>query len=409
MRIGIDARYLSARFSGIGTYSENILKAMAKQKADHEYVVFVHSSFKRELGLPENFEIVPINAAPLSMGTLFGSVKSAYEDAKLDLLHVHFPLLPVTWEGPTVLQLHDLQPFTVPDFTGRRIYPLRRAYDLFYQWAYPMSFEKAQVIISVSHSTRDTLGQFFPDAAARTLVIPNSFDASFLEPAPAASVLEDIALKYRLPQRFILYLGSTRPNKNLPNLLLAYNTLLKARHERAPSLVLVLAKDRFFRDCTAILRSDQELRSRVRILEQVSPSEKRALYYLATGLAYMTKAEGFGIPVLEAQACGCPVAVSDDASLPEVARNSAIYANPDDPADMARALMYLTEDQTVRTELVRRGYHNCRRFSWSRAAKETLNVYKYLYDPASFQTSEQREEAMYASASISGSRSWLPT
>jgi glycosyltransferase involved in cell wall biosynthesis len=408
MKIGIDARYLASSYSGIGVYSENLLKALDRLDSPYEYAVFVHESFNRRLSLGENFEVVKVASRPMSRGTFFGETLRAYEEAELDLLHVHFPLLPVRWEGPTIVTVHDLQPFTVPDFTSKRLYPMRKAYDLFYRWAYPASFAKADTILADSRATLDSLYRLFPDAARKAMVVHPGLAASWLDAPPPKEELENVRLKYRLPEKYVLYIGSTRPNKNIPNMLRAFAAWIEKSGDQETGFVLVVSKDRFFRDCERLVAT-LGLGKRVLVLGQIRSREKRAVYLLARALFFATKSEGFGFPVLEAQASDCPVVVADEDSLPEVAADAAIYVDPDDPADMAEGLGAALNDDDARRAMIELGRENCRRFTWDKCAQETHDVYELMFDPESFTPTDRlAPDASLPPFATSPSRRLLP-
>jgi glycosyltransferase involved in cell wall biosynthesis len=390
LRIGIDARYLGALYSGIGVYSANLLRALSRLESPYEHIVFVHESFQRKLDLGENFKIVRLSSKPLSRGTFFGETLRAYEEARLDLLHCHFPLLPVGWQGPTIVTLHDLQPFVEPNFTGKRLFPIRKAYDLFYRWAYPSALGKAQVIVCDSRATQNTLYSLFPATARKSVTIRPGLDEFYLEPKLKNDELDNVRLKYRLPDRFILYIGSTRPNKNLPNMLRGFARYIQQHPDDETAFAMVLARDRFWRESERLIET-LNLSERVLVIDQVKHREKRALYLMAQALFFATKHEGFGFPVLEAQASECPVIASDDASLPEIGGNSVFYADPDDPEDLAQALNWVLNDAEIRAKLQTRGRVNCRRFSWEECAKRVQELYRCLYDPEQFLSSDMLE------------------
>lgn len=377
MIVGIDARYLSADYSGIGTYSRELLQAMALEDGDErEYVVMVHSSFHEDLDLPDNFRMISDPANPVSLRTLT-TLGDVFTREGADILHSHFPLAPRSFRGPSCLTLHDLQPLLDPDFTGLRPWPVRAGYDVFYRTVYPACLRRADAVVCVSQATRAALRGLMPEVADKALAVPSGVPDSAWD-EPDAECLAAVRERFDLPKRFILYLGSTRPNKNLPRMLDAFEVFCREHPEHDDvKWVMVLKSDRFFDPLLAGIR-DRGLLKRVQIHEQVSESEKRAFYKSASLLYFVTKHEGFGLPVLEAQAQDLPVLASTHASLPEVAGRGALLADPDDTAAIAAALGRFFGEAGLAERLAELGRANVKRFSWRRAAREIIDMYDHL-------------------------------
>lgn len=376
MRIAIDARYLKADFSGIGAYSENLLEALAKADAENEYVVIVHSSYRGELVLGENFEVVEDDALPVSMRTML-TLQSLVRRHGADALHSLFPMAPLAWRGKLLVTVHDLQPLLDPEFTGMRPRPQRLLYDLFYRYCYPASMKKADFLICDSYATKRYLVRLFPQFADKILVVHAAIgkDALIL---PAAEEIDRVRQKYSIPERFLFYLGSTRPNKNLHMMLDAFEDFIR-RHPEQDDLhwVLVVKTDRFFDPLFARIREKNLLR-RVHIHEQIGEMERNVFYHLAEMLLFVTKFEGFGLPILEAQAQGLPVLTSTHSSLPEIAGNSAILADPDDVESIVDGLESFYAKPEEKKRLIEAGKENLKRFSWAKAAKEITDMYNHL-------------------------------
>ncbi|MBX7244840.1 MAG: glycosyltransferase family 4 protein [Candidatus Sumerlaeaceae bacterium] len=376
MRIAIDARYMRGEFSGIGVYSENLIEALGKEDRENEYVVFVHSSYRGDPNLAENFELVKDPARPVSLRTI-GTFQRAIKSYNVDVLHSLFPLVPMFWQGKTVATVYDLQALLDPEFTGGRRAWKRAAYDAFYRFAYPATFRKADYIISSSLATKHQIAAYFPDVADKILVVHGGVDAeSFGTPLPIE--IDRVQERYDLPARFLFYIGSTRPNKNLMMMLDAFEEFLRLHPEQDDlHWVLVLNPDRFFDAFFAKVREKNLLR-RVQIHQQVSESEKRVFYHKAEMLYFVTKFEGFGLPVLEAQAQGLPVMASTHAALPEVAGSAALLCDPDERDSIVGGLEKFYTDPSLREKMIEAGRINVKRFTWSKVAKEVINLYNHL-------------------------------
>lgn len=375
MRIILDARYIKADFSGIGIYSGQMIEALARQDQSNEYIVMVHSSYRGELDLPGNFDVIEESARPVSLRTV-GTLAHSLKKLNADVLHSLMPLAPLMWRNRLVVTVFDLQPLLDPQFTARRSLPKKIMYDGFYRFVYPACLRRADYILCISHSTKHDLLRHLPETGDKVLVIPPGIaEESFAR--PDAEQVERVREKYGLPERYVLYLGSTRPNKNLLRMVEAFEQFL-ARHPEHDDLhfVMILKPDRFFDPLFAEIRQRGLLR-RVQIHEQVTEAEKQVFLSEADLLYFATKFEGFGLPVLEAQALGVPVLVSRHSALPEVAGKHAIYCSADDTESMVHALEQ-AQDSDIRQGLIENGPANARRFSWQDTAKEILDMYQHL-------------------------------
>lgn len=378
MRIVLDARYLTNRYSGIATYSHALIENLSALDSANTYYVIVHKNFKGRLELGENFEILEHPSRPVSVATL-ANVNKVLEGREYDLWHSLFPLAPLYCPKPVLVTLHDLQPFWDPNFSGRRIRPLRAGYDAFYRWVYPATMRLARWIVVDSEATRTGLRELFPELAAKAIVVPLGLSEKAHIAPPAADV-ERTRDKYDLNMPFLLYYGSTRPNKNLPRLATAYGILRERYPQFADTrLVLAVSQDRFFADTQAIIEKQERLRTAVRVLPPISDAERRCLLAAAEVFCFPSMYEGFGLPVLEAQAAGTPVLGSTSAALPETGGDGALYADPEDPEDMAELLARLLIDNKLRWSLIEKGKANVERFSWKETARQTLEIYTLLF------------------------------
>lgn len=378
MKIFIDARYLRDTFSGIATYSELLLQTLGRLDHKNQYVVLTHSSYRGDLELPENFTIIEDDARPVSWRTLL-SLKKVVRKHDPDIFHALMPLWPIgiRYDCATMATVFDLQPLLDPYFTSGRPPIKRRMYDLFYHLTYRRCLTLADYLVTISYATKKDIARTVPQAVDHVLVIHPGYEPEETEP-PTQDQIQRVREKYDLPKRYLLYLGSTRPNKNLPRMLDAFEELLK-RHPEEKDLkwVMVLKADRFFDPFFATVRKKGLLRQ-VQIYDQVTEVEKRVFYQQAQLLYFATKYEGFGLPILEAQGHGLPILASNHSALPEVAGKGALLVNPDDVDAMATGLESVLYDAALRDELIQAGRHNLNRFSWDQAAREILNMYEHL-------------------------------
>jgi glycosyltransferase involved in cell wall biosynthesis len=229
----------------------------------------------------------------------------------------------------------------------------------------------ADRIIAVSSCTRDDLCQLVGADPDKIDVVLEAADPTF-HPVVSEKELEAARRRLGVDRPFILFIGSFEPRKNLVLLLEAFSEV-----RREVDLQLVLLGRRGWLYEPIFERLDQlELGAYVRIVDPVPNAALPPIYSAAAALAFPSLYEGFGLPPLEAMACGCPVVTSDRASLPEVVGDAGLLVPADDSAALAKALLRLVTDDDLRARLVRSGLERARTFSWDRAAAETLAVYR---------------------------------
>ncbi|MCB2153581.1 glycosyltransferase family 4 protein [bacterium] len=377
MRILIDARYLDGTFSGIATYSRLLVEHLARVDEENEYQVVVRPGFRESMTLGENFELLSYRARPVSTASYF-RYQDLLSDMQPDVVHALYPIAPVFYNGALIVTIHDVQPLIDPHFSSRRPRYIQWAYNMFYRWAYPNTLSKAKWIICDSYSTRDDVARLFPGAVSKLIVIHPGLDKSKQEP-PSEGQIEAIRGKFHLKERYLLYYGSTRPNKNIPAMLKAFARLKRQEDGQFADLqfALILKRDRFFRDIERTVRQ-KGIKDDVIVLDQVEQSEQRALLAGSQALAFATKFEGFGFPILEAMAAGVPVLAGRSGSLPEVAGEAALLVDPDDLDDIADGMARLLTDQGLRADLVSAGHERITGFDWMDTAERIRDIYNLL-------------------------------
>ncbi len=290
----------------------------------------------------------------------------ALRRARVDLVHGPVFVGPLLTPCPTVVTVHDLSFLRYPHFFR----PANRLYLRVFTRA---SVHRARRVIAVSnHAAEETVRLLGVDRR-RIDVIYHGVDPA-LRPLPPEEV-ETFRRREGLPERFVLYVGTLEPRKNLIRLVEAFATLRPAALRPAPILILAGARGWYFRDLFA--RVEQlGLRDRV-LFPGYVPSDRLALWYnAATVFAYPSLYEGFGMPVVEAQACGTPVLTSDRSALPEAAGDGALLVNPEDVEAIAEGLRRMLTDEPLRAELKRRGLAHAARFTWQKTAADTVATYR---------------------------------
>ncbi len=286
---------------------------------------------------------------------------------RLDLLHGTVNVNPALTPCSTVVTVHDLSFMRYP----QAFPPMQRAY---LQSQVRRSTRAARRVIAVSYATRQDVVELFGVAPERIDVVHNGVDGSFC-PAPAAEV-EAFRRRQGLPERYILHLGTLEPRKNLVRLVQAF-AQVKALDTGQPSVKLILAGGKGWSyDAIFAEVSRLGLQQEVILPGYITDEELVWWYRAAAVFAYPSLLEGFGLPVLEAMACGAPTVTSNLSSLPEVAGDAALLVDPTSMDALADALLRLMADAGLANDLRARGQAQAARFPWSRTAQQTAAVYR---------------------------------
>jgi glycosyltransferase involved in cell wall biosynthesis len=368
-RLGIDARKL-ADF-GIGSYLQGLLGELALLLPDEEVVLFVAPEGRSLLPeLPEAWRILEVEARGYSVREQI-SIPSAALRARLALLHVPHYVIPLLYPGRIVVTIHDIIHVLFPEFLPNQ---LAFAYARFLIRA---AVKRSQRVITVSQTTADDLRRLFGASSERLEVIPNGVHQEFLT---RGDPVQDDLLRARLgvTKPYLLHVGNHKPHKNAEGVLKAYQLLVGEGVREVPPLVLAggFAPDGPF----ARHAAGMGLSTRVRCLGHLERSELAALFRGAAIFIYPTLYEGFGLPVLEAMACGTPVVAGDVAAVREVTGDSALRVNPRDVTEIAGAVRRILEQPELQASLSERGRTHASRYHWRRTAQATLTVYREVQE-----------------------------
>jgi glycosyltransferase involved in cell wall biosynthesis len=285
---------------------------------------------------------------------------------KVALFHSPYLTVPIAARTPLALTLHDLIFERFPSYMPWHW--LRH----YYNFLTRRGVRAAKLVLTVSQATRRDIESYYPAAAGKLRVTGNAVDSSFRRET-ALSVLEVVRKRYGLPERFVLALGTGRPHKNLGVLVDAFAQLDPST---APALVLAGVRDARFEDEVEARTRASDLQQRVFRPGRIREEDLPAVYSLAELFAFPSLVEGFGMPVLEAMACGTPVLASNASSVPEVAGDAAISFDPLNRQQLASEMERLLRDPSLQADLSQRGLERVAAFTWDRVAKSTLQAYE---------------------------------
>lgn len=366
MRYVIDARYVCNRPSGIGVYTEALITRLPALAADGSFRLWTHPERPR-----------PVEADNVSHHCVSydaDGLRTMFTPSRLDNLEagdvVHFPnsLLGAGVRQASVVTIHDLMWLETPALVDGR--PLvRRARQPFYQAAMRRALERATRIITVSKATADRVLHLVPSALDRLTVTYNAVSPEFSPPADVEASRRRAAAVLETEAPYFVVVGKNEPYK-------AHHVAVRAFAAAARSNErLVLVQREFVGRGLSRLVRKLRLGRRVVWVPKLSRPDLVDVLRSARGLLQPSLVEGFGIPVLEAIACGCPVVASDTPALVEVLDGAALHGAVGDPEDMGRAIRRL-RDRQLRADLRGRGLERARAFNWDDTARATLDVYR---------------------------------
>jgi glycosyltransferase involved in cell wall biosynthesis len=366
LRIGIDARLAAAPRTGIGSYTANLIEGLARGGGPEQFVLFSDQPLPQPASPRLSSRVLPV---PQRLLWTFGALPGACRRARLDLFHgtANFEV-PAFAGCPLVVTVHDVIPLRCPGAVSRR-------YRLLFRVLLGRAVRAAARVITVSEFTRRELIGRHPGAAGRVVVVPNGVDPAFCAAADAQADRR-VRERHGLAGRYLLFVGVFEPRKNVPLLVDAFEILRHTRPD-ASDLQLALAGGAGWRGerIAAAVRS-RGLDPAVRLLGYVPDDELPALYRGATLAVVPSQYEGFGLPALEAMACGAPVLASDAGALPETVGDAAELFTPGDAGALARRIADLAAAPQRLAALRERGLARAAGFTWDRTAAGTLEVYR---------------------------------
>ena len=361
----MDGRYIRDSYPGIGRYTYHLLEALVDLEGGNEWWVLYDPAaedsrfFLERLESRKGLNLVP-SATPLRTWSEQARLPRLLAGLSLDLFHTPFYLYPYLTRIPSISTMHDVIPLAFPaGFSVRSRWIFRMATQL--------SLWRSRRIIAVSEATARALDGHFAGASGKIAVIPEGVDARF-RPVER-DLVDQIRSRHRLPERYFLSVGIDSPHKNWRFLVETY-----ARLGAGPPLVLAGPPDPRY---TGTRRAVEELglADRVLFLGAVAEEDLPGLYSGAEVFLFPSLHEGFGLPVLEAMACGTPVICSDASSLPEVVGDAGMLIDPGDSAGWTAAVERLSDDPALREQMRQQGMVRARAFTWRRAAAETRKLY----------------------------------
>jgi glycosyltransferase involved in cell wall biosynthesis len=366
-RIAIDAHMVGTQETGNETYVVNLLRALPGVDRDAQFcyqaLALNPNIMQAHLGDGVNVETVRVRPAS-SLVRIPASVPLLALRERFDLLHMTYVVPPIS-PCPVVVTVHDISYRLYPQYFPPRV-----------RWMLsllvPFSMRRAEKVITVSHSAkRDILDHY--DVPESKIAVTHEAAAPHFRRVECQETLAGVKAQYGIERDFVLSVGNLQPRKNIRRLVEAYASMpadLRNRYQLVVVGQALWQHSDIYQEVT-----DRGLLSDVIFTDYVPEPDLVLLYNAATMFAYPSVYEGFGLPVLEAMACGTPVVTSNVSSLPEIAGDAALLVDPGDAAAISLAMARVLSDRELARHLSAAGVQRARSFSWERTALETLKIY----------------------------------
>jgi glycosyltransferase involved in cell wall biosynthesis len=350
MRIAVDGQVLEGNLTGMGKVMQCVLRHLRQDFSEHEYVVIAPEDRSR-WRLPQQlcWDQVGVPVQALQRGA--------------DLLHATGHSAPLLWSRRVVMTVYDLAPTRMP-----HLLPTRRS-RWYWGWFIPFTAKFVRAVLAPSHSTKRDLVELCRIPEERIHVIPLGIPLD--PPVAGGEQAGSVRRRYGLDGLYVLYVGTIDRRKDYP-------TLLQALLQLDRRISLIVAGTIIHGRTDFPQRVEQlDLKDRVRVLGYVPDHDLVGLYQGAAAFVYPSFYEGFGLPVLEAMACGTPVITYNTTSLPEVVGDAGILLDPPWTAEaLADAIRRLLHDEALRLKLQQKGFERAKRFDWHETARQTMKVYE---------------------------------
>ncbi|MBU4480620.1 glycosyltransferase family 4 protein [Patescibacteria group bacterium] len=372
MRIAIDLITITGKNAGLQSYAKQLVEGLAKVDNENEYILLINSRAKKIFSINQsNFKNIFIRTPKRFIGIWEQIYFPFVQFLKgVDLLHSPVSAVPIVAPCKTVLTIHDLT---------FKIYPkTMQWWDRFY-WNFfiTQGVKRVERIITDSINTKKDLIKYYNIQKNKVSVIPLCCSSQYYMSSNDL-FLNEIKQKYNINKPYILFVGTLEPRKNISILLKAFN-IAKQKGKLKHSLVIVGRKGWLFDDIFQIVKN-LRMENDVIFTDFVPDEDLPSFYHRAELFIYPSMYEGFGLPPLEAMACGTPVITSNSSSLPEVVGDAGILIDPKDVNAFASAIVRVLNNEELKIELAKKGKLRAQRFTTEKMAYKTIKIYKKIIE-----------------------------
>lgn len=371
--IGINARYMQRTITGIERYVMELIKNLAVIDKKNKYILFFNQH-EPIMNIVSNYNfsnyVTKIKTSFKFFRIFWEQFWLAKEIEKNNVSIFHGPsfLTPLSKKSKYVTTIHDLSFFKYPEsFTLEN--------KLYFKFFLKRSILNSEIIIADSESTKKDIVHYFNVLPDKIRVIYLGVEENYF-PVKDSELLNSIRKKYNLPEKFVLFTGVLSPRKNLEKTLKAFYLLKKKNY---PHKFVIVGKKGWLYETIFDLVKSLEIQKDVIFTDYVPEKDLLAFYSLADFLILVSLYEGFGLPILEAMACGCPVVTANVSSMPEVAGDAAILVDPNSVKDISEGMEKCISNKELRKKLVEKGFQRAQMFNWKKTAEKTLKIYEELF------------------------------
>lgn len=379
MRIGIDIRNIGKKRTGDEVVFFNLVKSLALIDSRNEYYLLTDATdemaihdieISLEIGRKENFRIIPLKTKNRFTWN-FWTVPNYLRFHPVDVYHTQYitPLF-VPRQIKIITVIHDISFVFFPQL-------IKFADRLFLKILIPLSLARADKVVGVSEFTEDEIISHYGINRNKVFHVHNAVSEDFMKPEYSAGDLKKIKEKYKLPEKYILYIGTMQPRKNLPFLIDSFAKI----KEKIPGTKLVLAGNRSghnFDKRIDLIIAELGLSEDVIFTGYIDEADKAAVFKLAHVFCFPSLYEGFGIPILEAMSQNVPVVAANIPSLQETAGGAALFFSSEGLDDLAEKLYTACTDENIRKNLIESGSQRVGFFSWKKTAQKMLEIYESI-------------------------------
>ncbi|HVB22756.1 MAG TPA: glycosyltransferase family 1 protein [Ktedonobacteraceae bacterium] len=375
MRIAIDYTAAVRQSAGVGNYVRRLVDAMLEQDTTNQYTLLTSGRPTKERPFPTASNVrgrsivIPDRYLNIIWYRWRLPLYATYFSGQVDIYHgPDFALPPIGKKLCKVVTVHDLAFLEHPEYAVP-------ALANYLKKVVPEAVAAADVVCTVSQEVGRTLIEHFSTPPQKLSVVPNGVSPYFrriTDPIILAATRNKFGLKHPL----VLGVGTLEPRKNHLNLIKAFYTAQKQKN--GPAMLAIAGGKGWLYEETQQLVQELKLEKKVRFLGRVSDLELVTLYSMADVFAFPSFFEGFGVPPIEAMACGTPVITSNTSSLPEVVGDAALLIDPHNPDELAHAITHLLEHPQLQETLRQKGYERVKQYTWAESARKMLTIYAQL-------------------------------
>ncbi|MDP2236459.1 MAG: glycosyltransferase family 1 protein [Bacteroidales bacterium] len=378
MKIGIEGqRLFRVKKHGMDMVALELIKNLQKIDKENEYFIFVKpDEDKACLQETENFHIIEIGGGPYPSWEQVALPRAAKKYG-CEILHCTSNTAPIITSIPLVVTLHDIIYLESVSIFKKGGTWYQKFGNMYRRYVVPKIVKKSKKIITVSHFEKDRIKNFFgfPESDNRLVAIYNGVGEHF-HPVEDETFLKKIKERYQLPEKYAFFLGNTDPKKNTKGVLQAFSKYLREGNE--PLKLVMLDYEKNALDSLLNEIGDKDLINHIHLTGYVVNTDLPAIYSLCSIFLYPSLRESFGIPMLEAMRCGCPVITSNTSSMPEVSGGAACIVDPYKADEITAAMKKIMSDENYRKQLVASGFVQSEKFSWYSMAEDVLKLYKEI-------------------------------